>query len=63
MGKKAKLKKQRRQLQKKSDVRELNPQDFIRQMSKEGYRLEQIQRSPEIPQKNEYTGSGETPDL
>ena len=53
MGKKAKLKKQRRQIQKnKSDVRELNPQDFIGQMSKEGYRLEEIQRSPEIPQKD-----------
>lgn len=51
MGKKAKLKKQRRQQQtNKSDVSKINPQNFIGQMEKEGYRLEQIQHSPEIPQ-------------
>ena len=52
MGKKVKLKKQRRQQQKKSDDSGVNTQDFIGQMRKEGYRLEQIQRSPEVPKKD-----------
>lgn len=52
MGRKAKLKKQRRQPQNKSDVSPSNPQDFIGQIEKRGYRLNQIQRSPEVPQKN-----------
>jgi hypothetical protein len=53
MGKKAKLKKQRRQEQKnKSDDSGVNTQDFIGQMRKEGYRLEQIQRSPEVPKED-----------
>lgn len=53
MGRKAKLKKQRRQLQKnKSDDSRVNTQDFIGQMRKEGYRLEQIQRSPEVPKED-----------
>lgn len=53
MGKQAKLKKQRRQLQKnKSDDSRVNTQDFIGQMRKEGYRLEQIQRSPEVPKED-----------
>ncbi|VEP18422.1 conserved hypothetical protein [Hyella patelloides LEGE 07179] len=53
MGRKAKLKKQRRQAQQnKSDAQEVNSQDFIGQMRQEGYRLEAIQRSPEVPQEN-----------
>lgn len=53
MGRKAKLKKQRRQAQQnKSDAQEANSQDFIGQMRKEGYRLETIQRSPEVPREN-----------
>ena len=51
MGRKAKLKKQRRQgQQNKSDLAQSNPQDFIGQMAKEGYRLDKIERSPEVPQ-------------
>ena len=53
MGRKAKLKKQRRQAQqKKSDVTQTNPQDFIGQMAQEGYRLDKIERSPEVPREN-----------
>jgi hypothetical protein len=53
MGRKAKLKKQRHQEQiNQTDVEQANPQDFIKQMSKEGYSLQQIKRSPEVPRKN-----------
>jgi hypothetical protein len=53
MGKKAKLKKQRHQTKPERTVLDkTNPQDFIGQMAKEGYRLQQIQRSPEIPKSN-----------
>lgn len=58
MGRKAKLKKQRRA--KQIDPNYLAPQpglqpkkqDFIRRVEKEGYRFEQIERSPEIPKEN-----------
>ena len=53
MGRKAKLKKQRHQArQQKSDEANIDPQDFIKQMGKEGYRLEKIQRSPEVPKQD-----------
>ena len=53
MGRKAKLKKQRHQArQQKSNEANANPQVFIKQMGKEGYRLEKIQRSPEVPKKD-----------
>ena len=53
MGRKAKLKKQRHQLRNnKSDVAASQPQNFIKQMNQEGYRLEKIQQSPDIPQEN-----------
>jgi hypothetical protein len=51
MSKKAKLKKQRHQAKQDPTVLDkINSQDFIGQMTKEGYRLQQIQRSPEIPE-------------
>lgn len=58
MGRKAKLKKQRRA--KQTDPNYLPPQpksqpkkqDFIRRVEKEGYRFEQIERSPDIPREN-----------
>lgn len=52
MGRKAKLKKQRHQQINQTDVEQADPQDFIKQMSKEGYSLQQIKRSPEVPRKN-----------
>ena len=45
MGKKAKLKKQRQKIHPKK-------QDFIQRVEKEGYRFENIERSPEIPKEN-----------
>ncbi|MDJ0535053.1 MAG: hypothetical protein QNJ70_21645 [Xenococcaceae cyanobacterium MO_207.B15] len=50
MGKKAKLKKMRREL--KTTSREnppTDPNNFIKQIEKTGYRLQNIQRSPEVP--------------
>ena len=58
MGRKAKLKKQRREQQLDPNylppqtVSQPKKQDFIRRVEKEGYHFEQIERSPEIPQEN-----------
>ena len=50
MGRKAKLKKQRRQAQQnKADLAPSEELDFIGQMKKEGYHLDRIKRSPEVP--------------
>ncbi len=50
MGKKAKLRKQRRQqINNSPDLQQENPNNFIKQIEKTGYRKENIQRSPEMP--------------
>ena len=50
MGKKAKLRKQRRQqINNSPDLQQENPHNFIKQIEKTGYRKENIQRSPEMP--------------
>ena len=50
MGKKAKLRKQRRQqINNPSDLQLENPHNFIKQIEKTGYRKNNIQRSPEMP--------------
>ncbi len=50
MGKKAKIRKQRReQINHAPDLQSTNPNNFIQQIEKVGYRKEQIQRSPEVP--------------
>lgn len=48
MGRKAKLKKQRRQ-GKLANSSEAQPKNFIKRVEKEGYRLDRITRSPEVP--------------
>ncbi len=48
MGRKAKLKKQRRQ-GKLANSSEAQPKNFIKRVEKEGYRLNRITRSPEVP--------------
>ncbi len=53
MGRKAKLKKQRRldpSTQQKGSRKKKS--DFIQRVEKEGYRFENIERSPEIPKEN-----------
>ncbi|MDJ0678555.1 MAG: hypothetical protein QNJ18_01670 [Xenococcaceae cyanobacterium MO_167.B52] len=53
MGKKAKLKKMRRELKAKSQEHtKPNTDNFIKQVEKTGYRLQNIQRSPEVPRDN-----------
>ena len=56
MGRKAKLKKARRDAS--SDEASLsqpemqadsNPTEFVRQLEKQGYNLQQVERSPELP--------------
>ena len=50
MGKKAKLRKKRRQQTKDSpDLQQTNPHNFIKQIEKTGYRRDRIQRSPAVP--------------
>ena len=50
MGKKAKLRKQRRQQTSKSpDLQLTNPHNFIKQIEKTGYQKDKIQRSPVVP--------------
>ena len=53
MGKKARLKKMRRELQATSQENaNADPSNFIKQVEKTGYRLQNIQRSPEVPREN-----------
>ncbi|ELS04668.1 hypothetical protein Xen7305DRAFT_00044040 [Xenococcus sp. PCC 7305] len=50
MGKKAKLRKKRReQTANGSAVQPTNSDDFIGQIEKTGYRKENVMRSPEVP--------------
>ncbi|MGK7898980.1 MAG: hypothetical protein AB4372_36540 [Xenococcus sp. (in: cyanobacteria)] len=50
MGKKAKIRKKRReQMNHSPELETTNPDNFIKQIEKVGYRKEQIQRSPEVP--------------
>ena len=53
MGKKAKIRKKRReQTSNPTDLQQSNANDFIKQIEKTGYRKENIQRSPEVPRDN-----------
>lgn len=53
MGKKAKLRKKRReQTSNFTELQQENPHNFIKQIEKTGYRKENIQRSPEVPRDN-----------
>lgn len=53
MGKKAKIRKQRReQTGNPIDLQQSNANNFIQQIEKTGYRKERIQRSPEVPREN-----------
>lgn len=54
MGKKAKLKKMRRELKATTsgENSQSDPNNFIKQVEKTGYRLQNIQRSPEVPRDN-----------
>ena len=53
MGKKAKIRKQRReQINHSPDLETTNRHNFIKQIEKVGYRKEQIQRSPEVPRED-----------
>ena len=50
MGKKAKLKKMRRELKATSQEHtKPDANNYIKQVEKTGYRLQNIQRSPEVP--------------
>ena len=50
MGRKAKLRKKRReQISNPSDLQQVDSDDFIGQIERTGYRKENIQRSPEVP--------------
>ena len=50
MGKKAKIRKKRReQINNSLDLETTNPPNFIKQIEKVGYRIDKIQRSPEMP--------------
>ncbi len=53
MGKKAKLKKMRRELKATSQEHtKPDVNNYIKQVEKTGYRLQNIQRSPEVPRDN-----------
>lgn len=53
MGKKARLKKMRRELKATPQENATpDPSNFIKQVEKTGYRLQNIQRSPEVPREN-----------
>ena len=53
MGKKAKLKKMRRELKATSQEHtKPDKNNYIKQVEKTGYRLQNIQRSPEVPRDN-----------
>ena len=53
MGKKAKLKKMRRELKATSQEHtKPDGNNYIKQVEKTGYRLQNIQRSPEVPRDN-----------
>lgn len=53
MGKKANLKKMRRELKAKSqNYTKPDANNYIKQVEKTGYRLQNIQRSPEVPRDN-----------
>ncbi len=49
MGKKAKLKKIRRE--KKGEVKGSDPNNFVGELGKQGYQFEHIQRSPDVPER------------
>ena len=50
MGKKAKLKKMRRELKMNPQQQESLPStQFVKHLNKLGYQLEQIERSPDVP--------------
>ncbi len=50
MGKKAKIRKKRREQTKNlPDLQQANPNNFIKQIEKTGYCKGKIQRSPEVP--------------
>lgn len=56
MGRKAKLKQQKRQANEKAlsektkPVADFDRTEFVQELKMQGYNLEQIQRSPEIPE-------------
>ncbi|HHP7230462.1 MAG TPA: hypothetical protein ACFCUY_06345 [Xenococcaceae cyanobacterium] len=53
MGKKAKLKKIRRELKATlGENSQGNPHNFVKQIEQRGYHLQQSQRSPEVPRDN-----------
>ena len=52
MGKKAKLKQTRRE--QKPLEQEIKPTHFVKDLQRQGYELEQVNRSPEIPQEKIY---------
>ncbi|MBE9166888.1 hypothetical protein IQ238_04840 [Pleurocapsales cyanobacterium LEGE 06147] len=50
MGKKAKIKKRRKESSKTSESNnKYESTQFVKQLTKLGYQLEQIERSPEVP--------------
>ena len=50
MGKKAKIRQKRREKNSNPpDLQPENPNNFIKQIEKTGYRKSEIQRSPEVP--------------
>lgn len=53
MGKKAKLKKLRRELKANPETKKTaSPTQFVEELNQLGYQLEQIERSPELPNKH-----------
>ncbi len=53
MGRKAKLKKMRREFKANpTDNTKTDSDNFIKQVEKTGYRLQNIERSPEVPKDN-----------
>ena len=53
MGRKAKLKKLRRELKTNPKTeKQSSSTQFVEHLSKLGYQLKEIQRSPEVPKKN-----------
>lgn len=48
MGRKAKLKKIRRE--REEEVKGREPNNFVGELGKQGYQFENIQRSPEVPE-------------
>ncbi len=51
MGRKAKLKKVKKSSSDLSSSEKLNPNEFVKNIERQGYPLKRLERAPDVPQK------------